>query len=447
MTTTSFRHEEMLRLVDVEKGTVDRSIFRDQDIYQLELERIFARAWLFMCHDSQIPNPGDFFMTFMGEDRVIVVRDNDMQPQVLVNSCRHRGNAVCRAEEGHASSFMCTYHGWTYDLKGNLVGVPGFKEVYHEELDKESWGLIRAAHVDTYQGFVFATMDAEAPSLHDYLGEIGRMSLDLTVARGNLRMSPGVQKYVIPCNWKLSTDNVWDFYHAGLSHASSIIAGWRASTANKAGRLSNFLQDHIVLLGGYGHALSGPVVNELTRKQATEVAGLDLQTWRDQPGAEEKAGGPVAMKAQNHPNIFPNMWLTTPGDGQVCLRMPKGPDTTEIWWFTLTNDDHEEPVRVNQVRRAIRHFGPAGMFEQDDGENWGQSTRGMSGVISGRYPINYSMGNGHDEMIVDELGPKRVETHVNEHAQLWHYRNWATWMAAGSWPELLANHPEVPDRI
>ena len=111
---------EMLEMVDTEKGVVDRRIFSDQDIYQLELERIFARAWNFMAHDSHIPNPGDFFMTFIGEDRVIVVRDNDGNPQVLVNTCRHRGNAICRAEEGHATSFMCTYHGWTYDLKGAL---------------------------------------------------------------------------------------------------------------------------------------------------------------------------------------------------------------------------------------------------------------------------------------------------------------------------------------
>ena len=110
---------EMLEMVDTREGrTVDRRIFSDQEIYELELERIFARAWNFMAHDSQIPNPGDFFMTFIGEDRVIVVRDNDGNPQVLVNTCRHRGNAICRAEEGHATSFMCTYHGWTYDLKG-----------------------------------------------------------------------------------------------------------------------------------------------------------------------------------------------------------------------------------------------------------------------------------------------------------------------------------------
>src|SRR5215210_4156719 len=168
MTLELSKPSEFLDMVNIEKGLVDRKIFSDEAIYQLELERIFARAWNFMAHDSQIPNPGDFFLTYIGEDRVIVVRDKDMQPQVLIKSCRHRGNAVCRAEEGHATSFMCTYHGWTYDLKGNLVGVPGFKEVYHEELDREDWGLIKAAQVGSYKGFIFATLDAEAPSFMDF---------------------------------------------------------------------------------------------------------------------------------------------------------------------------------------------------------------------------------------------------------------------------------------
>ena len=101
-----------------------------------------ARVELHVPRAPRFLTPATSSSTFIGEDRVICVRDNDGQPQVLMNSCRHRGNAVCRAEEGHATSFMCTYHGWTYDLKGNLVGVPGFKEVYHEELDRENWGLI-----------------------------------------------------------------------------------------------------------------------------------------------------------------------------------------------------------------------------------------------------------------------------------------------------------------
>src|SRR5918999_4454917 len=188
--------------VDIKNGTVDRRIFHSREVYEMELEQVFARAWLFMAHESQIPNPGDFFLNFMGEDRVIVVRNNEGGISVLVNSCRHRGNAVCRADEGHATSFMCTYHGWTYDLKGRLVGVPGFKEVYHEELDRENWGLIRAPQVESYKGFVFANMDPEAPGLYEYLGEGGRWGIDLLAAQGNMVTVGGVHKFTINCNWK-----------------------------------------------------------------------------------------------------------------------------------------------------------------------------------------------------------------------------------------------------
>jgi 3-phenylpropionate/trans-cinnamate dioxygenase alpha subunit len=95
---------------------------------------------------------------------------------------------------------MCTYHGWTYDLKGHLVGVPGFKDYYHEELDRESWGLISAAKVDSYHGFIFATLDGDAPELYDFLGEVGRAGINLIAARGPVRIVGGIQKYTIGCN-------------------------------------------------------------------------------------------------------------------------------------------------------------------------------------------------------------------------------------------------------
>src|SRR5438552_1071110 len=112
MTLEATRSSDFLGMVDGDRGLVDRQIFSDAEIYEIELERIFARAWNFMCHESQIPNPGDFFLSYIGEDRVIAVRDKDGGLQVLLNTCRHRGNAVCRAEEGHATSLICTYHGW-----------------------------------------------------------------------------------------------------------------------------------------------------------------------------------------------------------------------------------------------------------------------------------------------------------------------------------------------
>src|SRR4051794_23383690 len=220
MTLETMRPADFLAMVDTAKGTVDRRIFSDAEIYQLELEQIFARCWNFMAHESQIPNAGDFFLNYIGEDRVIVVRDKEGGVQVLLNTCRHRGNAVCRAEEGHATSFMCTYHGWTYDLQGKLVGVPGFKDYYHEDLNRDEWGLV-AAKVQSYKGFIFATLDQEAPSLEEFLGDVGKMSIDLLAIRGTLRAAPGVEKYTIGCNWKFAADNVWDFYHAPITHASA----------------------------------------------------------------------------------------------------------------------------------------------------------------------------------------------------------------------------------
>jgi len=440
MTAEQLSPTEFLGLVDVDRGVVDRRIFSSEEIYHAELEHIFARAWNFVAHESQIPNAGDFFLNYIGEDRVIVVRDKQGGLNVLLNTCRHRGNAVCRADEGHATSFMCTYHGWTYDLTGALVGVPGFKDYYHEDLDRSQWGLAKAAKVDSYKGFVFATLDPAAPELSEYLGGVGRMGIDTVAERGDMAIVGGIQKYVIGCNWKFAVDNVWDYYHAGLTHASAIMAGWFRGRVRGPGPAqqpnSQMLASNLMVLGEYGHAISGPAVNDPGK---TAYPMMD-QRWRERPEARQALGA-VGIRVGGHPHIFPNLWLS---QGQASLRLPKGPTTTEIWWFTFLDRNQPEEAQANQVFTYQHHFGPAGMFEEEDGENWDQSTRGTMGLVARRFPLNYSMNIGRGEVIDDEAGPPRVETHLNEHAQLWHYRSWSEWMAASSWQELKANHSPVP---
>ena len=122
---------EIDEMVSLERGEIDRRIYSDPAIFELEMERIFARSWLFLCHESQIPEPGDFFQSVMGRDNVLVVRQKDRTVKAMLNTCAHRGNAVCRAEEGNAKSFLCTYHGWSYGIDGQLLGVPGFKTFYN----------------------------------------------------------------------------------------------------------------------------------------------------------------------------------------------------------------------------------------------------------------------------------------------------------------------------
>jgi phenylpropionate dioxygenase-like ring-hydroxylating dioxygenase large terminal subunit len=434
------------RLVDLENGVVDRRIFHDAAIYQLELEQIFARAWIFMCHESMIPNPGDFFLNFIGEDRVIVVRNNEGGISVLINSCRHRGNAVCRAEEGHATSFMCTYHGWTYDLKGNLVGVPGFKEVYHEELDRENWGLISAAQVQSYKGFVFATMDPEAISLYDFLGRGGRWGIDVIADQGDMVVIGGVQKNLMECNWKFPSDNTADFYHAKISHASARLSGYMNRNNNLAGaRAANMSGGTGVtppsysILEEYGHVAGASFMKDGWEEL---MEGDPLQQWRLDEAVQEKMG--IQVRAGGcMTNLFPNIFIPM-AHRQICIRMPKGPTKTELWWFNFVDSAHSAELRAEQKYRSGHHFGPGGMMEQDDGENWDQSTAGARGVVTGRYPLNYQMNFKKGVLINDESGPPRIEgVHTNENYQLWQHRAWSEWMAAESWADLQRNHSKA----
>ena len=127
-------------LVDPEGGLIDRRIFADREIYDLERERIFARCWLYLGHECEIPNPGDFVTRYMGEDPVILARDLNGQLRVHLNMCRHRGNRVCRADRGNTKLFQCSYHGWSYTTDGKLALVPMVDSF--RNLDRARWSLV-----------------------------------------------------------------------------------------------------------------------------------------------------------------------------------------------------------------------------------------------------------------------------------------------------------------
>ena len=174
-------YEKKYDVIDLETGRLDPLIFTDEEVYREELDKIFGRAWVMIGHDSLVPNRNDFFHTYIGEDAVILTRDANGKLHAFLNTYRHPGARVVRADIGNAPNFMCAYHGWTYSNQGDLEFVPGEDEAYYRDIDKEELRLVEAK-VETYAGIVFATWDKGAPTLEAFLGD-ARWYLDLTFNR------------------------------------------------------------------------------------------------------------------------------------------------------------------------------------------------------------------------------------------------------------------------
>lgn len=221
--------EHIARLVQPDR--VHHSVYSDPQLFELEMDRVFGRAWLLLGHDSQVSQPGDYFTTRMGREPVIVCRHTDGSVRVLINRCTHRGAVVCHEAKGSAKQFACPYHGWTFTTDGSLRFVP-IASGYGSDVEckMKTLGLASAPRVESYRGFIFASLAAEGPTLSDFLGPM-RSSLDDMVDRapdGELRMAGGVFKHAYNGNWKLVLENHLDGVHPSYVHSSSVHAGREA---------------------------------------------------------------------------------------------------------------------------------------------------------------------------------------------------------------------------
>lgn len=228
--------EELTRLVQADR--VHHSLYTDPAIFELEMDRLFGRAWLLLGHESQVRKAGDFFTTRLGREPVIVTRDAAGKLQVLVNRCTHRGALVCHEARGSARQFVCPYHGWTYEPDGALRVVP-VPQGYAPDADKKmsELGLARVPRVESYRGFIFASLAVTGPSLKEFLGPLHR-SFDDMVDRapdGELEMAGGVFKHAYDGNWKLVIENHLDGVHPAYVHSSSVFAGREAPDPGAAG--------------------------------------------------------------------------------------------------------------------------------------------------------------------------------------------------------------------
>jgi PAH dioxygenase large subunit len=423
---------DLQELVSEDKAQISRRVYVDLELYELEQERLFRRAWLFLAHESEMPNKGDYVTRTLAGEPVVLVRGDDGVVRGFLNSCRHRGMKICRADHGHLSLFRCPYHGWTYSRTGALRGVFA-KELYEDShLRKEELGLVPITRLDSYKGLIFGSWNPDISDLPDYLGKM-KFYLDLFLGRtdGGTEVVGAPQVWDVQTNWKFPTDNfTGDNFHLYSTHGSVVQLGLIPPDpmALSYGYLIRAEGGHVL------HVVPGPP------DPAFEFFGLPKQLV---PQLERNLTAEQLSIARKYTysvgTVFPNlsyMQVMIQGDAGMPptpflsfrLWEPTGPTTTRIWSYLFIDKEAPPEYRKASYETYVRTFGPSGIFEQDDCENWEQCTRVNRGPIAQRYLLHHGMGF-HLKPDPEFPGPGEAwPGSYGERTQLAFYGEWQRWL-------------------
>jgi len=368
--------------------TVPFWIFTDPEIYRREQELIFQGPfWSYVGLEAEVPNPGDFIRTEIGDKPVIVVRDETGEINVLVNRCAHRGVALCYHDHGNAKELVCPYHQWTYDLRGKLLGVP-FRRGYQgqggmtEDFSPADHGL-QKLKVARRGGTIFASFDHAVEDFETYLGPTTLRYFD-RVFTGRPLAVLGHSRQRIPSNWKLMVENIKDPYHGSLLHVFLVSFGlYRLDQKSKVemddtGR-------HATLSSTRGEQ----VANDATQQMRSFKPGFKLADTRLLDGVKEFSGDETVAVQTLFPNLIIQQQTNTLAMRQIVTRGPNAFDL--VWTFFGYADDSEE-MRRRRLRQA-NWMGPSGFVSVDDSE---VLTISQDGIAA--YPDSsalYKMGGSH----------------------------------------------------
>ncbi len=343
---------------------VHRRIYTDQDVFDAEMERIFEQSWTYVCHESQIPKPGDYYAAKLGREPVLINRRDDGSVGGLLNACAHRGALLNPTQRGNARILVCRYHGWSFAADdGRCVRI---KDPSGE--DPACYTLRRVPQVESYKGFVFATLNGQAPPLVEHLAAAAPF-IDMLADQSDQGMEvlPGVSSYVVDGNWKLQAENGVDAYHVTTVHRNfantvkrrdQIKGNASGMKSTDVSRFDGTLRNGTYDLGN-GHNLIW------TQRGDPSAAPL----WEGRAEVEPRVG-PVKwdwMCARGRNLfLFPNLFLMDQSSTQIRVLIPLSPSRTEIKVYAIARRGESRAARVARMNKFRDFFLGAGLATTDD---------------------------------------------------------------------------------
>ncbi|WP_083228813.1 aromatic ring-hydroxylating oxygenase subunit alpha [Bordetella sp. H567] len=421
----------------VKEDRVHKDVYESTDIFQLEMEHLFGKAWIYVGHESEIPNKGDFVTNAIGGQPIIISRHKDGTVHAMHNRCGHRAATVCNEERGNTgNSFRCGYHGWTFKTNGELLAAPlknGYPECY--DIKDRQFGLM-PIRIEKYRGFLFANLGASMDGEFDIESHLGQMKtcIDTLCDRapdGEIVLSGGVQKYIFNGNWKAQLENLNDLYHPPYSHESTVRPDGR-QFARRVGdsqgprimdsddKSSSWDRVNIWAFDG-GHSYCGPLPDDKDKQREGPVFERYKAALLEKHSPERVAE--ILAEPFHNAIIYPNLCIQLLSNHIRVVR-PIAVDRTEVRVYPVRLKGAPDEMYHQVIRYLNFTHSPASLIQTDDLEMFrriqvGVKSKGTEWVVLGR-------GFGQD--VSDKGGLKGFGT--SEVAMRNQYRAWLNYMCS-----------------
>ena len=358
----------------IEGDRVHGSFYTDEEIYRQELEKIWYRTWVYVGHESEVPNANDFVKKSIGPQPILMTRDAEGEIHLLLNRCPHRGNEVCMMQRGNARNFVCQYHKWNFANDGRLLAF-AFPEGY-EGQSKEGLGLGKVPRVASYGGFIFGSFAEEGPTLEEHLGGAAE-TIDRLLKNsptGEVEVTTGFLQHRVKANWKFVCENETDGYHPAFVHDSVFRVTDSGIGALYGDKSSALGRDY-----GNGHTeidlrpefrrLDQPLLWFGTKPERLP----DYVAQMNDAYGEEEARR-IMVDGTPHVMIFPNLFLA---EIQMFVIQPRAVDDT-VQHVTALQFKGAPDINRRLRQQTMGSVGPAGFLLADDAEMYERTQRGVA---------------------------------------------------------------------